>query len=308
MPEPSPSAGESPLLLVRGSRGTAILQASGTTLLWGTIPVAVKLVLPSFDPYAIAFLRYALGTLALLIWFRSQGKAWTWPRVSMGVMLVGGVASALNYIFYNLGLSYTTASAASFIIQGEAVVLLLLAWVFLDEGWSGFKAVGSIVCTVGMLIVGWNGHPLHEVFHSSKLLGNLLVFLAGTSWAVYAVCQKRALRQAESLQALIAFFLLASVLTGVAWAVAGTWPHDFTPVTVGGMLYMGILGTGLSYLLLTQAMRHMDASTAGMWTTPMPIVTAAMAFLLIGERPSFYTWVGGALVLAGLLILAREEE
>jgi drug/metabolite transporter (DMT)-like permease len=74
------------------------------------------------------------------------------------------------------------------------------------------------------------------------------------------------------------------------------------------MVYMGVFGTGLSYLLLVLALQKMDAGTAGMWTTPLPLVSSILAYTLLHERPSIYTGVGGALVLAGLLSLSKHED
>jgi drug/metabolite transporter (DMT)-like permease len=286
---------------------SALAQVVGTTFLWGFTPTLVKLILPVFDPFAIAFLRYLIATIFLLGVLRARGKPWRWPKVSSGLLLLGGLGAAFNYFFQLVGLKYTTASASSFIIQGEAVALLFIAWLFLGERWTRLKAWGSLVCTVGVLIVGWNGVSWGEIFNSSMLAGNVLTFFGGVSWAVYAACQKVVSRSTDALQTLAVFFLLATLITGLVWPFMGTWPHQVTPTALLGILLLGTCCTGLGYLLLAQAMRTMDAGTTGMWTTPLPVFASIIAYFALGEKPSLYTWAGGSLVLAGLLILSREE-
>lgn len=290
------------------ARRIAIAQISGTTFLWGTIPVGVKLALPSFDPYAISFLRYALSVLFLLGVLAVQRKRWSWPQAPKGILLAGGVASAANYLFYNVGLTKTTASAAAFIIQGESAVLALLAWLVLRERWTAAKAWGITLCTLGVCIVGWGGQPWAKLFNSQTFLGNLMVFCAGVSWAIYAVCQKAVAPHADPLSSLLAFLGLSALFTGLFWAAHWTPPHHLTPVSVADMIYMGLFGTGLSYWLLALALQNMDAGTAGMWTTPLPLVSAILAYSLLHERPSVYTGAGGAFVLAGLLMLSKHED
>ncbi len=285
----------------------AILQALGTTFLWSITPTLVKLTLPHFDPFAIAFLRYALATTFLLGMLAARGDPWRPPRGVGGLLALGGLGAAFNYFFQIQGLRYTTASASSFIIQWEGVALLLIGWAVLGERWTRAKAWGSLVCSVGVFLVGWNGEPWAALFNSSTALGNGMVFLAGLSWSVYAACQKAITGRVHPLHALTTFFMVASVFTGAAWIGLGAWPHAFPLWPTLGVVFMGVMGTGFSYVLLALALRHMDAGTAGMWTTPLPVLSAVIAWWVLHERPSVWTWTGGALTLIGLLILSREE-
>lgn len=284
----------------------AALHVLGTVLLWSFVPVVVKTLQPHALAVSLGRLVFAVAALVALQYARRRR-----PVTFHGPwkpLFIGGVAMAGNYCLFNIGLKYTTASAANLVVQNEAIVLVLLARWVLKERWTPTKAVGIGVCIAGILVVAWNGRPLQELLRAQDLKGNLLVFTAGCCWGVYAVSQRLLARRNGNLDSLIALFMVSTAVTASVVAVVG--PGGPLPVPLRVILWsvvLGAFGTGAAYALLSRGIALSDATTAGMMTTSLPLFTALEASLFLGERPSGWLLAGGALIIGGLLLVAREE-
>ncbi|MBT3605653.1 MAG: EamA family transporter, partial [Candidatus Latescibacteria bacterium] len=89
-----------------------ILYMIGVVILWGIIPILVKIVLTTIDPFSIAFLRLFQGTLALLVLYRIRGGQWRALFQKNRLLLIGGAGLGINYVLFSVGLNFTTAGAA----------------------------------------------------------------------------------------------------------------------------------------------------------------------------------------------------
>ncbi|HEY3284519.1 MAG TPA: DMT family transporter [Armatimonadota bacterium] len=285
---------------------SAAAHVFGTVLLWSFVPVVVK----QLQPYnlGISLGRFVFAVLALAGIQALRGRRLFAFQGSRGVLLLGGVAMAGNYCFFNVGLRYTTASAANLVVQVEVVALVLLARWVLGERWTRAKALGIVVCMSGVLLVAWDGRPLHTLLRAQDLPGNALVFLAGCCWGVYAVCQRLLARTNSTLESLTALFLVSMAVTAAVVAVLGTGGDRPMPAII--LLWcavLGVFGTAASYVLLSRGIALSDATTAAMMTTSLPLFTATEAHLVLGESVSRWTFLGGSIIVSGLLLVAHEE-
>ena len=137
--------------------------------------------------------------------------------------------------------------------------------------------------------------------------GVLSALGAGLSYAVYAVTAKGLLRRAAPLPlAALTFTLAALLLTpvlalerGAAAQLAAGWPL---------LLYLGVVPTAAAYVVFGAGLRRVTATTAGVATLLEPLTAAALGVLLFGERLGTTGWVGAALLLAALGLLARSSS
>jgi DME family drug/metabolite transporter len=133
--------------------------------------------------------------------------------------------------------------------------------------------------------------------------GALSALGAGLSYAVYAVTAKGLLRRAAPLPlAALTFTLAALLLTPVlaltpsaAAQLAAGWPL---------LLYLGVVPTAGAYVAFGAGLRRVTVTTAGIATLLEPLTAAALGVLLFGERLGTVGWVGAALLLGALGLLA----
>ena len=126
---------------------------------------------------------------------------------------------------------------------------------------------------------------------------------AGLSYAVYAVTAKGLLRRAAPLPlAALTFTLAALLLTpvlaltpGAATQLAAGWPL---------LLYLGVVPTAVAYVAFGAGLRRVTVTTAGIATLLEPLTAATLGVFVFGERLGTVGWVGAALLLWALGLLA----
>lgn len=283
--------------------GSALL-IMATATLWGTVAVIVKVMIRAIDPALIAFVRMLLGGAALTVAL-ALTRARIAPRESWSLVGIGAVGIAFNYLFFTLGLRYTSASAGAMVVQTEVVFLAILSVILLKEPFGPRKIAGMTIALVGVAIISWNGKDLSTLLGSEYLLGNVIIVLAGLFWAFYAYSQKRLTQNREVLSSLSPIFLLSAVmLAPFSLGSIGDLAR-LSGAEVLGLLYLGLVCTGLAYLLLARGMKAVAASTAGVLTTLMPVSSVILAHIFLGESLSLYMGLGAALDLGGIFLVLR---
>jgi drug/metabolite transporter (DMT)-like permease len=297
----------------------AALYVLGTVWLWSLIPLAVKVAYQSFNFGFIAFTRLAVGACVFALMEVRAGRALRFParrsderrrgpaRIGpLGWVLVAGIGIAGDLLLYTLGLRYTTASAATLIVSTDGIILALLGVLVLRERGSWFKVGAGMTALTGLVLVGWNGQDWRHLVGSDYFAGNALVLCAAFCWATYALGQRVLVERPGG--GLFTIFLVGAAVAGAA---ALTQPPTHAAVTwqaVGGLAYLGLGGTGLAYILLTKGMARMEAATAGLLCSTLPIFTMIEAHLLIGERITVYLVCGAALIIAGVSLIMRHQR
>src|SRR5215510_10905311 len=110
-----------------------------TAVLWGVLPIALKVALTELDPWTITWSRFAGALVAMGIWLAKRGqlpiaklrepKVWRW-------LIPGFVGLTGNYVLYVIGLSYTSPAVAQVVMQIAPLMLLILGMFFFHERFS----------------------------------------------------------------------------------------------------------------------------------------------------------------------------
>lgn len=202
-----------------------------------------------------------------------------------------GVAIALQY------------TAPVLILVGAALVARRAprgaAWVAGGLTLTGAALVGGVLASLTGGTVALDG------------IGLLAGALAALTFAGYLVTAEMAGRRGtHPVTTLFGGFVVAALL----WAVIlplWDWPFQLLadPQVAVRVLSIGLLGTLLPFGLTVAALRILSSSVAGIATTMEPVLAAALAWLLLGQQLGAAQLVGGALVVAGVLIaqLVRPE-
>jgi drug/metabolite transporter (DMT)-like permease len=296
-----------------------VLCVLGTVWLWSLIPLAVKVAYQSFNFAFITFSRLALGTAIFATLDLLAGRGLRLPERSAhrrlpgpsGIgtrawVLIAGVGIGGDLLLYTLGLRFTTASAATLIVSTDGIILALLGVAVLREPMSRFKAAAGVAAFGGLLLVGWNGQDITALLRSEYFLGNAVVLCAACCWAVYALGQ-RVLATIPGGTLLPIFF----VGTALAAGFALTQPAAHSPLrwqALLALLYLGLGGTGLAYILLAKGMAHLEAATVGLLGSTLPLFTMVEAHFLMGEQITVYLLGGAALVIAGVALIMRHQR
>jgi len=280
-------AGFSPLLLVLGA-----------AVLWSTGGLFIKAT--SLSAVQLSFGRSLLAAITVAIVTRREG---------FGLNRVTSITSVLYaalLLLFVMATKLTTAANAIFLQYTAPVYVLILEPLFYKEKFRSRDLLTVAVCVVGM-----------SLFFVGKLRpqdidGNLLALGSGVCFALYFLLLRHSrAREVNRASSVIYGNLIVVLICAPSFFNAAR--RGISTNDIGSMAYLGIIQIGFAYLLFTLAMarglRSLDASIVGYIE---PVLNPIWVFLFIGERPSSWAIVGGAIIVSSvvchMLIDARRRR
>src|ERR1051326_6705241 len=189
-----------------------ILLALISAGLWGLTPVATKIALDGFTPEFLGFVRL----IAAAVLFRAlAGSGTRWFVADIWVWLAGAGLGA-DFIFYNYGVERTAANVAGLVINIELLSTIGFAVWILGERLNRRRIIGGLVTVAGVLVVTFDGLKLSDVTGRDRVIGNILVMVAGVAWSFFAVAQRRTTFGKNLYERLTPIFSVAALVTGPA--------------------------------------------------------------------------------------------
>ena len=280
-----------------------------TILIWGTAFMITKLVLGVVGPLQLTEIRLVIAFLTMAPFAAKQGFRLK-DVFRRDIMLFALTGTTLYYGLENSGMVYTSVSSTALILAIIPALTTVLAVVILKERISKTQIIGLVLVTVGVILVGLQESA--DVNSPRPLLGNLLVFLSALSWAVYTI-QGRVMAEKSSALVMTAASIGAAILQMLPFAVWETLHQglpELNSLAWLGILYLGIVVSGVTTMLWNEALHYLPASVASPFVNLSSVIGLAGAFLL-GEQPPLIQIVGGAMALGGVLLSsrpAREEQ
>ena len=288
---------------MQSSAATPYFALTLAMVFWGLSFVATKIALESLPTFTLVFLRFGLGSCLFLALAVQYGLP-RFTRKAHGKLLLTAVFEpGLYFIFETIGLQHTTAPKAALIIALTPIAVLFFASLFLGERSSPWSLFGTAMSLAGIaVLVG--GDPQFRWALGGHLLGDLLIFGAVISAALYMVCARdlgrsHSAREITSMQTLYGslFYLVPFLLElpEIQWsAVSGR--------SLGALGYLTVFATFSAFLCYNYGLTKVPASRASVFINGIPVVTALAAWLLLGERLTMLQAVGGLLVLVGVYL------
>jgi O-acetylserine/cysteine efflux transporter len=281
-----------------------VLLAVVAAALWGLAPSALKTAMAGWSPEVISPIRLC----AAAVLFRAlAGPGGRWlPRERWS--WIGGIALGIDYVLYNYGVRRTTASAAGLVINVEVVATIAFAIWLLGERLTARRAVGSLVTLAGVLYVATEGASIGDLFARENVIGNVLIMLAAIAWSFFAVAQRKVPNPHDLFRLLTPIFSVAALTSLPMLLVPGALE------TAGGALPTFMLAvlivfcTATVYFLYARAQQLVDVSVLAIVLALIPVFAVLFAWLLLDEPVTRRILIGGAVILAGVLVITTERE
>lgn len=275
--------------------------------IWGGMYVVSKVVLEVIPPFALLTLRLSLGFLSLgiVILLRktrapiTQGEFWQ-------SLLVGIVGYGISLGFQFTGTKLSTASNGALITSATPAFVLLFAFFLLQEKITRRQTLALIVSTVGVLAVI---DPRTAELSPSLFTGNILLFFAGLTWALYSVLVRKVARNIDLLTS-SAVMLLGGIPSSALLGFYEVNSQGIGAITlgiVGGILFLGIISTAIAMFLWNYAFKELPAALASLTFFAQPIVGTLLGWLFLDEKITPLFLFGGVLIGIGILISTRDS-
>lgn len=273
---------------------------------WGLSFIATKRALAEVKPEVIVFLRQLLGISFLFVLAKTKKQSFGINlRDHKWVFLLALIACFHLWIQIT-GLQWTSASNTGWIIGITPVFMTILALIFFKEKISKQQASGIVISFAGLLLLVSKGDLATLDLIQSK--GDALIIFSSVTWAVYSLASKKAtLNYSPVMTTFYLFIFVALVIS--PFAISKENAVAVANLSLGGwsaILFLGILCSGVAYVLWAQALTEMSASRVGAYLYIEPFVTFFGSWILLNEQITFLMLVSGLIIISGVVLVNRK--
>ncbi len=279
-------------------------------IIWGTNFLYMKWAVQFITPLQVVFLRVLFGLLPVLLFAISQRQIQrSHLRLAHHFFIMSLLATTIYFYCFAQGTALLSSGIAGALSGLIPIFSAIVASFFLkEEKVTPLKAMGILVGFAGVLVIakpwstGGAGLNLYGVLF--MMLGSLSV---GTSF-IYA--KKFLVRKQIPAAALTSYQMLFALLT-MALVVdleGAALVQNDTKASAGLVLGLGVLGTGIAYILYYLIVNSLGAIVASSVTYIPPVVALFIGFFIAGEIITIVDWIGMAIILAGVYILRLETR
>ncbi len=279
----------------------AHLFAIFTILLWSTTYLSSKVLLTSFSPIEILFIRFVLGFLTLSImdpkWisFKKEEEPY--------FILAGFFGITLYYLLENIALLYTFASNVGIII----VIAPFFTSIFMRQAKNAYFLLGFVVSMIGVILISLNGSQ----FQVSPI-GDCLACLAAIVWAIYSICIKKITSLGypviQITKKVFAYGILGMIIP-IAWMGFDVKWQVFTdPINLFNILYLGCIGCAICFVSWNYATKTLGTLQTSVYIYLSPFFTVFSAALILHEPITEFILLGTILTLAGLILSEKHAS
>lgn len=283
----------------------SVLYALGAAALFGASTPLAKVLGLNVSPILLAGLLYLGSGLGLTVTRLIRDRGWQpvgltiseWPWL-IGAIAFGGVLGPVSLMF---GLTLTSGTTASLLLNLEAVLTALLAWMVFKENADRRIVVGMIAIVAGGVLLGW---PQTSA-QTHGWVGPVAVVIACFCWAI----DNNLTRKVSASDALfIAGIkgLVAGVVNCALGIALGMHLPEWS--LLGPTLLVGFLGYGVSLVLFVLALRGLGTARTGAYFSTAPFLGAAISILLLGEAVTWVFWIAAGLMGIGVWIHLTESH
>jgi drug/metabolite transporter (DMT)-like permease len=277
-----------------------------TWLLAAGVFIAGKAGAEEMPPWSFCFWRVFLAALILVplvLGYLGEIRRFLRQR-GIEALLIGGLGLGLTQGIMFTALGHTSALNAGIIFSTCPIVTLLLARIVLGEAMGPWQVLGSIVAFAGIVFITVRGDP--ELLAGLEFgIGDLLAITAAFTLSCYTVLLKRARFELERLP------LLVVLMAGGAIASFPFFLYELVTgqhenLNVDGYLalaYTVTFGGALMYLCYNWSIDVLGATRAGVLLYSQMVFTAILAWLILGEAIEWYHYVGGGMIVAGIVLV-----
>jgi drug/metabolite transporter (DMT)-like permease len=274
--------------------------------IWGGMYVVSKVVMDVIPPFVLLTARLILGIVSL------------WPVVALNggirfnrnqwkvVLVVGLVGYGISLGFQFIGTKLSTAANGALVTSATPAFVLIFAALLLGERITLRRLSALGLATIGVIIVL---EPRNVRISPDLFWGNISLIFAAVTWALYSVLIRKLTRGLPVLQVSLVCFIGGLPLTIPASLI------EFNTMGIGkltagvywGILYLGVVSTGLAMFLWNLAFARLKAGLASLTFFAQPVVGAGLGALFLGEQLTPLFLIGGVMIGMGLIFTAGNE-
>ncbi|MCP3428022.1 DMT family transporter [Opacimonas viscosa] len=287
-----------------------------TSVLWGALPIFLKICLDAMDAMTITSVRFLVATLivaCVLVTRQQFPNKLLFSRNNLSWMLFAAFMLVLNYVTNVLGLAYLNPETVQVVMQLAPFLLMLGGVVIFKESFTRFQFIGAGVLLGGMALFFHQRLQTLSESATEDTIGMFIIIFAASAWAIYALAQKPLLQTFAPQQ-----LTLLMYSCGFVMLLPFT---DFASVAEVNQLQFWALvfcclNTVIAYGAFTEAMQVWSASKVSAVIATAPIFTYLSMGIAISIAPEQFAhstlddlaYVGAIMVILGSIMTSLGKK
>ncbi|MEN8125756.1 MAG: DMT family transporter [Bacteroidota bacterium] len=291
------------------SRSIAFLLAFLAALIYGVSFTIAKDVMPQYiKPYGFILLRVLGATLLFWIagfFIKKEKIAF---QDFMRIFLASIFGIALNMLAFFKGLSMTTPINASVIMVTSPIIVLSFATFFLNEKATKRKLTGIFIGMAGAFLLIVYGKEFE--MGDQGILGNLLVFVNATSYALYLILIKNLTNKYNPLTFAKWLYLFGLIMV-IPFGIGELKEIDWSILPMSAITKIGfivIFTTFLTYLFNLFAIRKLKPTTLSIFIYLQPVLASTYALLVGSDTLTEVKIIATILIFIGVYLVTRKPK
>lgn len=274
-----------------------------TVFFWASAFVLTKYVLKFIDVNTLAVVRYFLAGSVLI--FIVIKKRISFPKiVDLPFFFLAGFFGFSGYfVIFNMAINLISPSTASVINALSPAFTSIISYFLFKEKIKLIGWFSLFISFLGILILTlWDGQL-------SINIGIIYMFIASILISMYNVSQKWLSKKYDSFQVTAYSMIFGSfqLLIYSPKSLLNVVNFDF--IVLLSVIYMGIFSSVIAYILWTRALEISKTTTevtSFMFVTP--VLATIMGIILLGDIPKISTFIGGIIVVLGMLLFNKTKD
>jgi len=273
-------------------------------LLWSPAFIFMKVAVQEIPPFTLAAGRVLLAAVALTVVMWQQKLRFPrfgaiWGRFAV----LGLFLNVLPYILISWGEQYVDSGLAALLIGTDPLFTMVIAHFFIaDDRLTPTKMLGVVVGFAGL---GLLAAPQFMDGMSATFGGIVAVALAAISYSVGGIYAKMYQPKTKPLVTTSAQLWVATLLL---LPISLMWERPFTlpmpsMTAITAVIALAIICTALTSVIYLWRLRFTKVTQLTMIAYLVPIFGLILGIVVLGERPSWHAYLGGALILVGVMII-----
>lgn len=279
-------------------------------VIWGSNFIYMKLASQLISPMQIVLFRVLFGFLPIFIYSLKIGVLkWSDLQHARHFVVMALLATAIYYYGFAKGTSLLLSGIAGAVSGAIPLFSFVLALIFLpEEKATKLKVIGILIGCAGVFLIG---RPSATAIASSNLEGVVYMVLGSLSVGASFVYAKKYITPLQLPVAALTTYQLGLGLIILAFltdynGIGKIWTA--THASIGLVIGLGLLGTGLAYIIYYYIVERLGAVTASSVTYIPPVVALLIGYLLVGEPITLADIGATFLIFTGVFLLKIKQK
>lgn len=278
------------------------------SLIWGASFLFIKLLIESYSPFTVAFLRCVFGALTLLIIMLLKKEKINFRSLPwLPLIAVGLFNSAIPWTLIPYSEAHISTSLASVLNASTPIWTLILGILIFKLSTNVFQWIGIALGFIGILVLmdmNWTA------IYSQDALPILAMIAVTLCYGFASQLSKRALSGLSVYQISFMTLLIAAISTGsiALFTEPNSLAHVFEAKTFLSLIGLGTFGSGIAYLIFFHLIQKGSAEFATLVTYLVPPFAIIWGVLLLNEAISSTLIIGLLIILSGVFISSRKKR